>query len=93
MDELVEEADSKYLTDMISGHLPGSADHPRRLAHNAESVGEIVQALPQEERDRLKDLTADEISQLFAGYRRPRPERPVTRRRGPISLARSKKDD
>jgi len=88
--ELVEEADSKYLQDLMSGCLPSTADHPIRLAHNAKSIGEIVQALPQEERDKLKDLTADEIGQLFATYRRPRPEKKVTRKRGPISLTKSK---
>ena len=88
--ELVEQADEKYMQDMISGCLPSTADHPIRLAHNSESIGKIVQALPQEDRDKLKDLTTEDIGQQFAAYRRARPQFPTHRKRGPVTHTRSK---
>lgn len=91
LDKLIEQADSAYLTDMISGSRRGYGDDPANGPFNAKRVGKIIEGLTDEEREQLKDLTADDIQKKFVTYRRPRPERPVTRRRGPVTL--SKKDD
>ncbi|MCK5643296.1 MAG: hypothetical protein KAJ19_20980 [Gammaproteobacteria bacterium] len=88
LSELIEEADSKYIVEMISGSRRGINDYYIRGA-----VGELVTSLPPEEREKLDGLKPEDIKQMFAAYRRPRPEQPTTRRRGPVTLSKGNKDD
>ncbi len=89
LQELIEEADFKYIYDSVLSCKRGLND-PK---FNAERVGELIKNLPIEEREKLKDLKAEDIVQRFAAYRRPRPETAITRKRGPVTHSKSKPYD
>jgi len=80
--ELVDKADSRHVYDkFLRG---GRFDDPTR---NAELVGKLVQGLPQEDRKLLETMSSDEILNVFSvNHLRQRPEKPITRVRGPVSL-------
>ncbi len=88
LSELAEEADSKYLYDSI---LTGGRF--RDDERNASLVGKLVEGLSQEDKEKLKNLKAEDIVQQFAAYRRPRPETVITRKRGPVTLSKSKTNE
>ena len=85
LSELVDEADQKYLYDKF---LHGGRFEDN--ARNASLVGKLVEGLSPEDREQLKDLKIEDIAQIFADYRRPRPHEPITRTRGAVSLTKSK---
>ena len=88
LQELIEEADQKYICDsvLMSGTL-------RDTKRNAQLVGKLIEGLSSEDREKLKDLKAEDIVQRFAAYMRPRPKTVVTRKRGPVTLSKSKPYD
>lgn len=88
LNELAEKAGDRYIYDTV---LCGGRfkDNER----NASLVGQLVQDLPEEDRELLKGLTSDDISSYFAAYRRPRPQVPTHRRRGPVTLSKRKDRD
>ena len=81
--ELADKADTRamYDTVMFGGRsylLP---------EQKASLVGKLVQDLPEEDRKVLEKLTSSEIANMLSvSWKRPRPEKPITRRRGPVSL-------
>lgn len=87
--ELVEQADEKYLYGMVCADNRPATVKKR----NAEAVGELVLGLPQEDRDKLKDLTTEDIGQHFAAYRRARPQFPTHRVRGAVTHTKGNKDE
>ena len=90
LNELVEQADEHYLIDLMSGSRRGIGINSANGPFNAERVGKIIEGLDEEDRELLKGLTAEDIERKFAAYRRPRPEREVTRKRGPVTLSKRK---
>jgi len=81
LNELIEEADTHYLYQLVSSI---------RRDYSGE-VGKLVQALSEEDREKLKDLTADDIEKKFAAYKRARPAQPIHRKRGPVILSKGNK--
>lgn len=88
LSELAEEADGKYIYDSV---LTGGRF--RDTERNAQLVGKLVEGLSPEDREKLKDLSAEDIIHRFAAYRRPRPEKPTTRTRGPVTFSKSKTNE
>ena len=89
MRDLIAEADKHNLFDSIRGDMPSWRDHPKRREHNAESVGQLVLSLPEEDRKILETMTSEEMEEfewIFSGYTRPRPKEPNTRIRQPLKL-------
>lgn len=84
LNELLELAVDKQLFDFVRGDMPSSALDPRRLKFNAERVGKLVESLTDEQREVLKSLKWNDVKN---GIRAPRPEKPVTRLRGPVKLS------
>ena len=81
--ELVESAEARrmYHEYFAPKHRP---DHEL----NASLVGKLVTELSDDDKELLKDLTAEDIlTGLKAHYR---PEKPVTRKRGPVVLSKRK---
>ena len=85
--ELVDEVDSKYIHDML---LTSNGRYREDNERNAKLVGKLVESLSPEDREQLRDLKAEDIAQMFADYRRPRPQVPVRRTRGPVTHTKSK---
>lgn len=87
LQELIEEADSQYIYDAI---LNGSLKR-QSGEYKASQVGKLVEGLSPELRATLKDLNAEDVENFFfTEFRRVRPEKPITRRRGPVSFTKSK---
>ena len=88
--DMIEKADLENARDTIRGDLPSMKEHPIRLRHNAESVGQIVLNLPEEDRKILENMTSkdmEEFEWFFGGYTRMRPKHPTRDRvRGPVKL-------
>ncbi len=84
--ELVDEADSKYIYDTLLTSSGRLRDNER----NAKLVGKLVESLSPEDREQLRDLKAEDIAQMFADFRRPRPQVPARRTRGPVTHTKSK---
>ena len=60
---------------------------------NAELVGKLVENLSDEDRDLLKGLKSTDVEEAFRVLlTRPRPERPIKRKRGPVTLSKGKKE-
>lgn len=81
--ELVEKADSRYVYDkFLHGGRWEDADR------NASLVGKLVGTLSDEDRKVLDTLSSEEIVEMFSvGDHHPRPQEPVTRKRGPVKLS------
>lgn len=77
LNELIEEADTYYLYQLVSSN---------RCDYSGE-VGKLVQALSEVDREKLKELTTNDIEKKFLAYRRARPEQPTHRVRGPVILS------
>lgn len=83
--ELVNSAETRRVIDMF---FRGGRFEANDTEQNASLVGNLVTGLSDEDRELLKDLTAEDI---IAGLQPDkRPEQPVTRKRGPVVLAKRK---
>lgn len=83
--ELVESAETRRMIDMF---FRGGRFEANDTEQNASLVGNLVTSLPDEDRELLKDLTADDV---MAGLQQHlRPEQPVKRQRGPVVLSKRK---
>jgi len=81
--ELVEKADSRYLYDKFL-HGGRWEDTDR----NASLVGKLVETLSEEDRQTLNELSSEEVVSMFSvGVQHRRPEKPITRKRGPVKLS------
>jgi len=82
--ELVMVANGRRLTDPIRGHVRGTQLSGEQ---NAELVGQLVKNLDEEDRALLAEMKSEDIVDEFTVmWDRPRPEKPVTRVRGPVRL-------
>jgi hypothetical protein len=86
LNEVINIADGRRLTDCIGGHVRGT-----RLSdeQNAELVGKLIENLSEEDRALLAEIKSEDIATAFKVlWDRPRPEKPITRKRGPVRLGR-----
>ena len=84
LQELVDVANGRRLVDSIAVNSRGGKLSDEQ---NAELVGKLVENLSEEDRELLKDVKSEEIAEAFkATWDRPRPEKPITRVRGPVKL-------
>ena len=86
--ELAESAGSAYYCDGVLN------SNRRNDAWKGEEVGKLVQALSEEDRKILGEIKSDEVVNAFnTMWNRPRPEKPITRKRGPVTFSKSKTND
>lgn len=86
--ELIEKAsiDRYFFMEGRSAHWSISPSNVEKFNNQcAEEVGQYVLNLPEDDRNLLANMSSDELERfgwIVHGYYRPRPEKPVTRRRG-----------
>lgn len=91
-EELIQKADiERFFVESRSGRYSFSPNNHQGLADEcAKQVGQLVMSLPEEDRELLANMTSEEIEKfgwIVNGYFRPRPEKPITRVRGPVTLS------
>ena len=84
LQELVDVANGRRLTDCIGGHVRAGKLSDEQ---NAELVGKLVENLSDEDRELLGELRSEDIAEAFTFmFDRPRPEDLVLRVRKPVKL-------
>ena len=83
LSEVIESAEARHMFDTYL-----SSRRQPDYEFNSKQVGKLITELSDEDRELLKDLTAEDIlTGLKAAHR---PEKPVTRKRGPVVLSKRK---
>jgi len=90
-DELLQQADcDRFFVDSRSGiYGINPRNEEKRNKVFADQVGKLVLELPEADRELLKNMSSDDLGDfgwVTTGWFRPRPEKPITRKRGPVSL-------
>lgn len=88
LEELAEKASSAYYCDGVLSSMR------RDDVYKSEQVGKLVKGLSDEDREILSELSSDEVVKTFTVlWSRPRPEKPITRIRGPVTFSKSKPNE